>query len=404
MDKLQIVFFFFNGFLVSRLIIACGAPERIVSYVIGRKHIGMTKLTLYLLLVSAALSLFVPNVITVLTLLPILELLKQAFEENGNKHPVVPTLLALSVIYGANIGGMGVITGTPANGILVAFAQAHQIQGIESVQYATWLEWGVPLVLCLVFIAWLVILCTLRPWRVRETIFFKPSNDRISSVRRRWALFFTVTYFISSIILSALMLLHDERVTDVLIVSGVFTLVFALTLFFIPLAPRLEPGKKAPLLMIRDCYSNLPVRGFLFVGAAVVLAATLYLLGLDKTVSGWLVNITPGHMGIFFFLLTTALITSFSTELLSNTAAQIGLFALITPMAESLGFPVLKTIIVVTLSCTCAFMSPIATGVNGLAFGGLRGVSLWRMLMAGLVMNSLAAVVIAFWVEFITPW
>jgi len=57
--------------------------------------------------------------------------------------------------------------------------------------------------------------------------------------------------------------------------------------------------------------------------------------------------------------------------------------------------------LVVTLSCTCAFMSPLATGVNGLVFGEMRGASLWRMLLAGIFMNLAAAVTIAAWVYWV---
>jgi di/tricarboxylate transporter len=43
-------------------------------------------------------------------------------------------------------------------------------------------------------------------------------------------------------------------------------------------------------------------------------------------------------------------------------------------------------------------MSPIATGVNGLAFGGVKGVSFTRMLLVGFIMNIAGALLIAGWV------
>ncbi len=404
MDKLQIVFFFISGFLVSRLIVASGLPEKIVGYVIGHRRIGMSRLVLYLIAISAFLSCFVPNVITVLTMLPILTLLKNAFEENGDRSATPPTLLALAVIYGANIGGMGVITGTPANGLMVAFAEAASAPGVKSVQYVTWLKWGLPLVVCLILLAWLVIAGTLRPWRLTESIFFEPRPDPENRQRRRWALFFTALYFLSSIILSGFMLLFTDRAVAFLVITGVFTALFALVLFLIPLAPRYSGNARLPLLTIRDCYSDLPLRGFAFVGAAVIIAVGVYAIGAQDKIAHWLTSQAPRQIGLFSFLLAVALITSFSTEILSNTAAQIGMFALVTPMAQSLGFSELKILTVITLSCTCAFMSPIATGVNGLAFGGLRGVSLWRMLVAGLIMNTVAALFISLWVEYVTPW
>jgi sodium-dependent dicarboxylate transporter 2/3/5 len=68
------------------------------------------------------------------------------------------------------------------------------------------------------------------------------------------------------------------------------------------------------------------------------------------------------------------------------------------PLAQQLNLSALEVLIVVTLSCTCAFMSPIATGVNGLAFGGVKGVSFTRMLLVGFVMNIAGALLISSWV------
>ena len=84
MDKIQLIFFFISGFLVSRLIIKVRLPQRIVFWFIGKKNLSLTKILFYLIVISAFLSFFIPNAITVLTLLPLLELLRRSYEEaNG---------------------------------------------------------------------------------------------------------------------------------------------------------------------------------------------------------------------------------------------------------------------------------------------------------------------------------
>ena len=57
----------------------------------------------------------------------------------------------------------------------------------------------------------------------------------------------------------------------------------------------------------------------------------------------------------------------------------------------------------VSLASTCAFMTPVATPVNALAFGGIGGVSLGRFMKNGLLMNLLSAVWIAAWITWIIP-
>jgi solute carrier family 13 (sodium-dependent dicarboxylate transporter), member 2/3/5 len=45
-------------------------------------------------------------------------------------------------------------------------------------------------------------------------------------------------------------------------------------------------------------------------------------------------------------------------------------------------------------------MSPIATLVNGLAFGGVKGVSVMSMLVVGFFMNITGALLISSWTLF----
>ena len=71
------------------------------------------------------------------------------------------------------------------------------------------------------------------------------------------------------------------------------------------------------------------------------------------------------------------------------------------PLANTLGVSALELLIIITLSCTSAFMSPIATGVNGLAFGGVKGVSLVRMLLVGFLINLAGALLISSWTFFV---
>ena len=102
--------------------------------------------------------------------------------------------------------------------------------------------------------------------------------------------------------------------------------------------------------------------------------------------------------------LLIALLSSFSTEILSNTAVQISMFLIVLPLSATMEFSAIQALIIVTLSSTCAFMSPIATGVNGLAFGGVKDVSLARMLVVGLVMNTVGALIISVWAEWVIGW
>jgi sodium-dependent dicarboxylate transporter 2/3/5 len=402
MDKIQLIFFFISGFLVSRLMIKVRLPQRIVFWFIGKKNLSLTQILFYLIAASAFLSFFIPNAITVLTLLPLLELLRRAYEAANGPSRSVATMLALAVIYGANIGGMGSITATPANGILVTYAVLNDVPGTQHLTFASWLIWGIPLVIILVCIAALILFAVLRPWRYQKNRIQIPFDaDEAYHPFQKITVWITVFYFLSSFILSLWLMYSPQRTTLLLVITGALTVLFALFLFFVPLQVGDIANARQVLLKAADCYNELPTKGFVFVGIAVVLAAILYALGIQDVVSRWSAIIIPTAVPVLVLFFLIALTTSFATEVLSNTAVQLSFFVMALPLSKSLGFSALEMLIIITLSCTCAFMSPIATGVNGLAFGGVEGVSFSRMLVVGCCMNIAGAILIASWVLYV---
>lgn len=397
MDKWQLAFFFVSGFVISRLLIKVDLPHTLVAWLVSKPGNTLTNTTLQVTSISAGLSFFIPNAITVLTLLPVLEVLRDYFQKHYGDSRAVPTMLALATIYGANIGGMGSITATPANGILVSFAELNNVPGAEQISFGWWLFWGVPLVVCMVLVAWIVIVLSFRSWRYDPgRLTHHVEIESKEHPHQLLAMTITAGYFLSSLLLSVMIIKLPQHTGAILWTSASVTALLVGGLFLVPV-PN-EGTKRSPLLRIRDLYSNLPMRGFLFVGIAVVVALVLYAVNADLWFSQWISSAMPRGLSAFTVLFLIALITSFGTEVLSNTAVQLSMFVLLLPLSEALGIAILPALLVVTLSSTSAFMSPIATGVNGLAFGGLRGVSFSRMLVSGFVLNVLGAIAISSWV------
>ena len=403
MDKIQLIFFFISGFLVSRLIIKARLPHKLVYWLVGKRQLSLAGILFYLIAIAAFLSFFIPNAITVLTLLPLLELLRRSYEESNGPSKTVATMLALATIYGANIGGMGSITATPANGILVTYAVVNDVPGIQNVSFASWLTWGIPLVIIFVCVAWLILSIVLRPRRHQNHSIRLPFDAHEAyHPFQKMTILITAIYFVSSFVLSLLLMVASNQTLLVLILSGVFTLAFILFLFFVPVRGSDKTrSAKLVLLKIPDCYNDLPTKGFIFVGIAVVLAAILYVCNVHELFSHWAGSIIPAGVATITLFFLVALTTSFSTEVLSNTAVQLSFFVMALPLAQTLGVSALELLIIITLSCTSAFMSPIATGVNGLAYGGVKGVSLKKMLVVGFWMNVAGALLIACWIRFI---
>ncbi len=391
MDKLQILFFFISGFLVSRAMIKARLPQKLVRLLMGRSHNSLSMTLLYLIGSASVMSFFIPNAITLLTLLPVLELLSRAFREDGNHR--IPTILTLSVLYGANIGGMGSVTGTPTNLLFVGFLKAENIPGVESVSYLSWLMWGAPLVAVVALLAWIVLCVSFQTWRedaAKVHLPFAPEQTEHPWQRR--ALSLTAIYLLSSIFLSYLMSVMPGQVMPILLATGAVTLWLAWYLFFHSM------GGDGPFLTIPDTYNGLPKKGLKLLAFVLLLGGVMYALNLQDWLAAQASALLPEGMSLFLLFLVIALVTSFSTEIFSNTVVQLALFLVLLPLAQTGGFDPAQALLLVTLSCTCAFMSPIATPVNALAFGGVQGISLWRWLTTGAVMNAIAATAITAYV------
>ncbi|MBD3307961.1 hypothetical protein GF339_16130 [candidate division KSB3 bacterium] len=403
-DKIQLICIFVNSFLLSRLIIVTKLPERLVLYLVGTKHLPLMQIVLYMLMTAAFLSFFIPNVITVLTLLPLIKILCSTFEMSlPTKYRAIATLFPLTVIYGANIGGMGSITGTPANGIMVAYATLSQLPGIEYLTFAYWLLWGIPVVMVLVLTAWTVLTVSFRLWNYHSDLvqIAFPQYHAFHPLQPV-AIKLTLGFFLSFIFFSILMKISSAKLL-ILLLTAASTLLLLAFLFLIPLHP---PGHVPPrrLLTLRDCYSHLPWRGLVVVGIILVIIGIGALLNLQDHIVRLFGTIFQQAKPTVSFYLALAVLTSFATELLSNTVVQFAMFTVVLPLLETTDLTAFQAFLIITLSCTCAFMSPIATGVNGLAFGEIKGISVFKMLVTGLVMKLLGIGVIAFGVPVLLQW
>lgn len=403
-DKTQLIFIFIGSFLISRLLIATKVPERLVLYLIGKKHLSIMQIVFYVIFASAVLSFFIPNVITVLTLLPVIKILAGTFEESfPDKYRAIETIFPLTIIYGANIGGMGSITGTPANGILVMYATLYGVPGTEYLSFERWLLWGIPLVIFFILAAWAVLSLSFRLWNYnKDLVHITFREEEAFHPLQRAAITLTTVYFSIFVLLSNLMHASSEKI-PILILTVLSTILLVLLLFFIPIRGSRNASSRR-FLTIQDCYSNLPWRGMGVVGIIIVIIGIGALFDLQDHIVRIFGRVVHGEIRASFLYPIVAALTSFSTEIFSNTVVQLAMFTVINPLFDATTFITLQAFLIITLSCTNAFMTPIATGVNGLAFGEMRGISLTKMLAAGFVMKLVGVAIIAMWVPYALRW
>ncbi len=402
---------FVTGFLASRVFVKTGLATRVVIDLVRLSRGHISTLLLLLLGASTLLSSFIPNTVTVLTLIPVLRIINRQYRSLETGPGQLSTPIVMSVIYGANIGGMASIIGSPANAVLLGFLPIIEqrygttIAGREQINFLSWLAFGIPTAAVLLAIAWLLIAVLLVPKKLKraELDFSDLERERGSAGLRTAGLWYSVVLFGVWIVLSVLQTFIPPLTVSIAVVSVVVTLVAAGVVFFwqIPTGFR----RSEPLLRIRDCYTGLPVKGFLLALFAVLFSAVLMFFDIPEAIGAQIMRLDLSSLaGTLLLYLVLALIVTFLTEFLSNTTVALTFFPLVYVLAVTLDLRPLTALLLVSLSTTCAFMTPIATPVNALAYGSVSHVSLRKMVLLGLLMNVISASWLSWAVNTIVPY
>lgn len=404
LDKIQLIHFFLISYLISRVFVRFKLPQRIVYWLFEEKHVSISRLTWLLISGTALLSIVMANVITLMTLVPVLILIQAEYEGKPAEKRKFSTLVMLAAVWGANIGGMGMLTGTTTNGILVGMYEAYKFPISHSFTFLSWATWALPLAAILCVAGWLVLMLVFRPnqklsgMNIRNGL----STVEIPLRAQKLAIALAVGFMLSSGILSFSMTFFRNHRPEIYMVTSLWTLLF-LYVFFLHRF-RIYKGKdRIVLLTAGDILHDVPKKGLLWILGGILLTLVLVLLKFPEGVAGWAVSWIRADFSLLMLLLIIALITTFATELVSNSVIQISMFMTLFPLTKV--FPEIswEMMLVITLCSTCAFMSPIATPSNGLGFGSSSKVSLRYMMGAGLVMNLLSAGIITLWVFYVVP-
>lgn len=399
--RLPLALLFANGYLVYRLLAVTKLTDAFVQRILRLCSGRRSPLLLYLIAATAILSFFIPNAVAALTLLPIIKAIDKDF--NTRRNPVrLTTALTLSVIYGANIGGMGSLIGTPANMLMLGALDLFQVPGREQINFFNWFVWSLPLVAAFVLAAWGVASLAL-PRKVRreglqmvETSSVPKLTPWQSSGAKLFGLFLIFWIFEAVAKEAWPGFAAYEQVASI-----AFFLFFVFNVFHRS-GPLCCPSS-VPLLKLRDVFSGVPKRGiaFLLLLGAVILAVRL--LGLDDYAAGWVrtVGESGGHGLALFLGLTVTVI--FLTELLSNTLVTVAFLPVAATLAANHGLDLLPLMMAMVIGPCCAFMTPVATPCNALTFGEMRGASLKAMLLLGALLNLAGALLITFWLSWIIP-
>lgn len=415
---MSFLFLILTGFLLSRVGVRYGLIEHFFARGLARRHDSVTSFLLALMAATALISMFIPNFITALALLPILENLRRHFEQRLAPQLArrLTTAMVLAAIYGCNIGGMGSLIGSPANALMLGALELYQAPGREKINFLSWFGWSLPLAAILIGCAWVQLVYLILPRAVRHTRLelppsFSENRPQVSAGRAGlaigiWFAFWSVHSILQislpapeaslSVLGLKISWTHWDKI------AAWFGMLYVLVLF----APLFTGSdrRREPLLYFSDCFQQLPLRAFGVVLLALAIGGVLIALQATQWAATQVSKMLPPQaapLSLYFFMCFT---TTLTTEFFNNTAVTVAFFPVMHALAERLLLPPLLALMAVGLAATNAFMLPISTPVNALLYGGVKHVSLKTMAASGLLLDFISALAMALFLAQVIPW
>jgi len=149
-----------------------------------------------------------------------------------------------------------------------------------------------------------------------------------------------------------------------------------------------------------ESFRKLPWDIVLLLGGGFALAYGMQSSGLSAWIGDQLQFL--GDVPLPVMMLSIALVIVFLTEITSNTATTQVMLPILAAASLAGGLDITSTLLVATLSASCAFMLPVATPPNAIVFGSGH-VPMHRMVKTGFRLNMIMIFVVATMVYLIRP-
>ncbi|MEX2124188.1 MAG: DASS family sodium-coupled anion symporter [Woeseia sp.] len=382
-----LVFLFLGGFLIALSIERWNLHRRIALTVVYRVGAREDFQIGGVMLATAAISMWVSNTATTIMMLPVaLSIISR--DADGAIDPAkreFASALLLSVAYGASIGGVATLVGTPPNAFFAGFMlETYDVE----IGFGQWMLIGVPVAVVMLAFSWLLLTRVLYTIRRQELTGARASirealreMGALSSAEKRIAGVFAATaaLWISRPLLSnqfPALHLSDTSIA----IAG------ALSLFVIP-----SGRMKGEFLLNWEYAERLPWGVLLLFGGGLTLAAAIAGSGLADWIGMQLTALGAWPI-IMLVLVVTVLVLLFS-ELASNTATAATFLPVAAALAVSIGEDPLRLAVPAALAASFGFMLPVATPPNAIVFGS-GFVTVQQMLRAGIWLDLCGVVVI----------
>lgn len=378
------IFLFMGGFLVALALQRWNLHRRLALYVVKLIGTSPKRLILGFMVATGFLSMWVSNTATAVVMLPIgTSVLALTAETVGgwDKQKKFATDLMLGIAYSASIGSLGTLIGTPPNAFLNAYMA--DTWGV-TLGFGRWMAVGVPLAAIFLLIAWFLLITIFQP-EMKEIPGGRELIDGEIEALGPWTRPQIMTGIIfllaaASWVTLPLVLKEFDNYDDAIvgIAAGIL-------LFILP-----ADNERRIRLLDWETANEMPWDVLLLFGGGLSLSAMFNQSGLSL----WIGEMAKGLsvLPVVLIVAAVAALVLFLTEITSNTATAATFIPIMGGVAVGVGLTadgdvnVLLLTIPVALAATCAFMLPVATPPNAIAYGS-GYVKIGEMIKGGLGLN-----------------
>lgn len=393
----HIIFIFIGGFMVALTMERWNLHKRIALRVLMLFGVRPRFTLMGFMSATAFLSMWISNTATAMIMVPIALAVTTRLEDILGKKQVDKYAVGifLGIAYSASVGGVATLIGTPPNLVFVRIFSIF-FPGAAEISFTQWFFFALPISIIFLFLVWGLLSFLFCPGEEIQL-------DKKTFSRQYKALgplsFEEKVVLVDFLILVFLwMFRSDIQIGQFklpgwaslfpkaqFINDGTVAVAMAFLMFLIP--AKKERGRR-----ILDWHTaqRLPWNIVILFGGGFALAKGFQASGLSQ----WLGNRLEGLSSLHPILIVAAicLLITFLTELTSNTATAQILLPILAALAVSIKINPLLLMIPGTLSCSFAFMLPVATPPNAIVFGTGR-LQVSQMARVGIILNLLGAII-----------
>ncbi|TRY78487.1 hypothetical protein TCAL_06174 [Tigriopus californicus] len=409
-----------GGLIVAIAIEECGLHRRIALKIMLSVGTGPRALLYGFMLTTMFLSMWLSSIAVTVMMIPIALVVLDETQDDGDskRSREFRKMLLLSVAYSANIGGTGTMTGSTPNLALMGFLEKQSEDLASGLNFSTWFALAMPGMVLNLHIAYIWLQIVFLPWPWKREKQSKNETIQVSLQRHYQELGrFSATEIAVTCCFVAMVLLWFLRSPEFMpgwadlfswtevngkkigIGNATPVILVAILLFVIQTRSN---GVWKPILDWKTVQGKLPWGLIILLGGGFAMAEAS-----ERSCLSYWIGTRLSLLGDVFdswvLVIIICILVSFITEVTSNTATANVILPILIQLSISLGLSPVYLAFPAAITCSYAFMLPVATPPNAMAFDAAGNLKTQVMFCIGIVINLACVLTTFLTIQFYAP-